>query len=91
MRFGLRVGGVAPKFEQVQAEVREKIRGKIVVGHALFNDLAVSNLITPSCMKPLEADEGIRNYDVSRHFKSDSRKNGRGIRPSITLYDGRWA
>jgi DNA polymerase III epsilon subunit-like protein len=33
---------VAPKFEQVVKEVREKIKGKIVVGHALFNDLAVS-------------------------------------------------
>jgi hypothetical protein len=33
---------VAPKFETVQARVRELFRGKTIVGHALFNDLAVS-------------------------------------------------
>ncbi|KAH8077440.1 ribonuclease H-like domain-containing protein [Filobasidium floriforme] len=37
----------APKFEDVQAKVREVIRGKIVIGHALFNDLAALKIRLP--------------------------------------------
>jgi DNA polymerase III epsilon subunit-like protein len=32
----------APPFEEVRAKVKELIKDKIIVGHALFNDLAVS-------------------------------------------------
>lgn len=32
----------APTFETIQAKVKELVRDKIIVGHAVFNDFAVS-------------------------------------------------
>ena len=34
--------GLAPKFEDVKQKVKELVQDKILVGHAIFNDLAVS-------------------------------------------------
>lgn len=34
--------GSAPSFEEVRTKVKEIVKDKILVGHALFNDLAVS-------------------------------------------------
>lgn len=31
----------APTYETIQKQVKELVRGKIIVGHAAFNDLAV--------------------------------------------------
>lgn len=33
----------APSFEEVRARVKQLVEGKIIVGHAIFNDLAVSS------------------------------------------------
>lgn len=32
----------APTFEQIKPKIDEVLKGKIIVGHAVFNDLAVS-------------------------------------------------
>lgn len=49
----------APSFEEVQSEVNEMLKGKIIVGHALHNDFRVLKLQYPT--------EKIR--DTSKYFK----------------------
>ena len=44
----------APDFKTVQLEVSKLLRGKILVGHALKNDLAVSCFINKIIVKKLK-------------------------------------
>jgi hypothetical protein len=36
-----RADPIAPTFEQIKPRIAEVLEGKIIVGHAVFNDLAV--------------------------------------------------
>ena len=64
------IGFLAPKFEEVRQKVKEIIQDKILVGHALFNDLAVSPL--PSIYPRLsihafpQSHEGLLPHDCIR-------------------------
>lgn len=49
----------APSFSQVQAKVKALVKDKIIVGHAVFNDLAVSPESEAEADRPRTSDPGV--------------------------------
>ena len=67
---GLTDAPTAPKFDVVQTEVKRLLKDKILVGHAVFNDLSVSLPGAPhtrrphSCCIPFVREDLVWNWSL---------------------------
>ena len=91
------LGASAPTFETVQRNVKTIIEGKIIVGHAIFNDLAVSRLRAPNYIiacfaTPTSSISRIQiTHNKNRYSRSDIHTSLSEIQPSTSPSVSSWA